>query len=59
MGVQGLGTTILSKLVRESFTKMSINQKPEEDGGQNRHISVGRGFQAERISAKALRWECT
>ena len=30
----------------------------QEKGEENRLASVGRGFQSEGTSAKALRWEC-
>lgn len=33
-GVQGLGAAIFSRLVREPFTKMSINQNPTGEGGR-------------------------
>lgn len=31
MGVQGPGTTVLSRTVKESFTKMPNDQKPKRD----------------------------
>lgn len=31
MGVQGSGTIVLSRMVKESFTKMPSDQKPEGD----------------------------
>lgn len=31
MGVQGPGTEVLSRMVKESFTKMPNDQKPKRD----------------------------
>lgn len=31
MGVQGPGTAVLSRMVKESFTKMPNDQKPKRD----------------------------